>query len=135
MTRYLRTFLIGAATLLAAAPALAHSTVKNTVPASGSVLNTSPQEIVVTFNEPARMTSIAVDEPGTGERKLEATPGGLASTFTIVEPKLGSGRNEIKWKALSKDGHPIQGSIIIVIRNGPTVPSSASATPDHKGGH
>lgn len=121
--------------LMAAAPAFAHSTVKSVTPASGSVLLASPAEIVITFNEPARMTSVVVDEPGTGERKLDATPGGLASSFTLPAPKLGSGRNEIKWKALSKDGHPIQGSIIIVIRHGPAVPEGTNTTPEHKVGH
>jgi copper resistance protein C len=121
--------------LMAAAPAFAHSTVKSVTPASGSVLLASPAEIVITFNEPARMTSIVVDEPGAGERKLDAMPSGLATTFTLPAPKLGSGRNEIKWKALSKDGHPIQGSIIIVIRHGPAVPGGTNTTPEHKDGH
>jgi len=121
--------------LAVVAPAFAHSTVKSVTPASGSVLLTSPAEVVITFNEPARMTSVVVDEPGTGERKLDATPSGLASTFTLPAPKLGSGRNEIKWKALSKDGHPIQGSIIIVIRHGPAIPQGTNTAPEHKDGH
>lgn len=135
MKSFLKALAPAAIVLLAATPAFAHSTVKSVTPASGSVLLTSPAEVVITFNEPARITSIVVDEPGTGERKLEATPGGLASTFTLPAPKLGSGRNEIKWKALSKDGHPIQGSIIIVIRNGPALPQGTSLAPEHREGH
>lgn len=135
MKSFLKALAPAAVVLFAATPAFAHSTVKNVTPASGSVLLASPAEVVITFNEPARITSVVVDEPGTGERKLEATPGGLASTFTLPAPKLGSGRNEIKWKALSKDGHPIQGSIIIVIRNGPAIPPGTNQTPEHREGH
>lgn len=135
MKSFLKALAPAAIVLFAATPAFAHSTVKSVTPASGSVLLASPAEVVITFNEPARITSIVVDEPGTGERKLEATPGGLASTFTLPAPKLGSGRNEIKWKALSKDGHPIQGSIIIVIRNGPALPQGTSPAPEHREGH
>lgn len=135
MSRFLKAAMLGLALTSMASPAFAHSTVKSVTPASGSILVASPAEIVITFSEPARLTSVVVDEPGTGERKLAATPGGLASVVTLPAPNLGSGRNEIKWKALSKDGHPIQGSIIIVIRHGPAVPEGANAAADHKAGH
>lgn len=119
MKTLLRSLIVGIALTAAAAPALAHSTIKDTFPKSGSVLLVSPEEIIINFNEPARMTSVVLAEAGMPERKLEFTPGsGSATTFKLPAPKLGSGRNEIKWKALSKDGHPISGSIIIVIRAG-----------------
>jgi methionine-rich copper-binding protein CopC len=130
MTRYFRSLVFGAAMLLAAAPALAHSTVKNTVPVSGSVLPTSPAEVTINFNEAARVTSIVLIEAGKGERKLDFMPSGSATSFMVHDPKLGTGRNEIKWKALSKDGHPIEGSIIIVIKPGAT-PSSPAPAKDH----
>jgi copper resistance protein C len=110
MASYLRALAIGAALILSASPALAHSTVKSTIPASGSVVNRSPESVFINFNEPARMTSVVVAGTGGEERKLEFTPpSGSTTTFRIPAPKLGAGRNEIKWKALSKDGHPISG--------------------------
>ena len=116
---------------VSAAPALAHSTVKSTAPVSGSILPASPTEVTITFNEPARMTSIVVVEAGKPERKLEFMPGGSATVFMVHNPNLATGRNEIKWTALSKDGHPISGSIIIVIKPGAT-PSSPAPSADHK---
>lgn len=121
--------------VMSAGAAHAHSTLRSVSPASGTILNASPAEVIMTFSEPARLTSVVVDEPGKGERRLEVTPDGLASTFTLPAPMLGSGRNEIRWKALSKDGHPIQGSIIIVVRHGPAVPAGASAEPEHRADH
>ncbi len=120
---------------MSAAPALAHSTVKSTAPVSGSILPASPAEVTITFNEPARMTSIIVVEAGKPERKLEFKPGGSSTVFMVHEPKLSTGRNEIKWTALSKDGHPISGAIIIVIKPG-AAPSSPRPAPshDHQGG-
>ncbi len=130
MIRYSRTLMVGAVMALAAAPALAHSTVKNTVPASGSILAASPAEITINFNEAARVTSIILIEPGKPERKLDFMPSGSSTSFMVHDPKLATGRNEIKWKALSKDGHPIEGSIIIVIKPGAT-PSSPPPAKDH----
>ena len=136
MTSYLRALAIGAALILSAAPALAHSTVKSTIPASGSVVNRSPESVFINFIEPARMTSVVVAGTGGEERKLEFTPpSGSTTTFRIPEPKLGAGRNEIKWKALSKDGHPISGSIIIVMKAGPTSSGDAPATDEEHTPH
>lgn len=115
---------------VSAAPALAHSTVKSTAPVSGSILPASPAELTITFNEPARMASIVVVEAGKPERKLEFMPGGSATVFMVHNPNLATGRNEIKWTALSKDGHPISGSIIIVIKPG-AAPSSPKPAPSH----
>ena len=99
-----------------AAAALAHSTVKSTVPASGSILSASPPEVVINFNEPARLVSVVVTRADAAERKLQFQPVGESATFTIAAPQLASGRNEIKWRALSKDGHPISGTIIMVVK-------------------
>lgn len=124
MKRFLTSLGLGLALAVTSAPALAHSTVKGTVPVSGSILPVSPPEIVINFNQEARLTSLVVSEPGKPERKLDFMPGGASTSFMAHDPRLGVGRNEIKWKALSKDGHPIEGTIIIVIKPGatPTTP-------------
>ena len=111
------------------APALAHSTLKKTVPASGSVLAASPDEVLIEFNEPARLTSVVVESAGQEERRLEFSPSDSATSFTIRAPKLANGRNELRWKALSKDGHPIGGSIIVVIK--PGAEAKAPPSPGH----
>ncbi len=131
MSRHLRMLALGAALVLAAAPALAHSTVKSTVPVSGSVLPSSPAEVTINFNEAARVTSIVVVEAGKPERKLDFMPAGSTTSVMVHNPGLAAGRNEVQWKALSKDGHPISGSIIIVIKPGAT-PSSPAPAAEHK---
>jgi copper resistance protein C len=113
---------------LFAMTAFAHSTVKSTVPASGSILTASPPEVVINFNEPARLVSVLITSVGAAERKLQFTPAGEAASFTIAAPALANGRNEIKWRALSRDGHPINGTIILVVKSA-AAPASAGATP------
>lgn len=97
--------------------AFAHSTVKNTVPVSGAVLTSSPPEVVINFNEPAHLVSVILASAGAPERKLQFTPTAESTSFTIAAPQLEAGRNEIKWRALSKDGHPISGTIVLVVNS------------------
>lgn len=96
--------------------AYAHSTIKATIPSSGAVLAASPPEIVLELNEAARLTSLVAVAPDGSERKLAFEPPGSAKRFTASAPQLADGRNEVRWKALSRDGHPVGGKIIIVIK-------------------
>lgn len=134
MKRVLQLLVIVAAMATSALPAFAHSTLKGTIPASGSILPASPTVVTITFNESARLTAVVVAQAGKPDRKLDAMPSGSATSFMIHDPNLETGRNEIKWTALSKDGHPISGSIIIVIKPG-AAPSAPTGTPDHHTGH
>ena len=102
--------------VIAPLAASAHSTVKRTSPASGSVLSASPARIVIELNEEARLTSVVAVAADETERKLPFSPAGSALSFTVEAPGLAAGRNEVRWKALSKDGHPIAGTIILVIK-------------------
>ena len=106
--------LLGAAAL--ATSASAHSTLKSSTPASGSVLTASPPAITLEFNEATRLVSVGVFI-GDDERRLRMTPSGSGVRFTTAAaPNLPRGRNVIRWRAISRDGHPVEGTIIIVIR-------------------
>jgi methionine-rich copper-binding protein CopC len=86
-----------------------------TSPKSGAVLTQSPPAIEIKFEHDASLTSVVVVEAGKPERKLEFSPKGSGKVFTVTNANLASGRSEIQWKALSKDGHVVSGSIILVI--------------------
>jgi methionine-rich copper-binding protein CopC len=103
------------ATFALVAPARAHTTLRGSDPASGSVLTQSPPGLTLTFMEPARLTSLVLVTVA-GQRRLPFTPSGAALSFVAAEPALEAGRNEVRWTALSQDGHVIEGSIIIVLR-------------------
>jgi methionine-rich copper-binding protein CopC len=95
--------------------AIAHTPVIATSPKNGSTLEHAPPSIEISFRDPVRLTSIVAVESGKPERKLEFTPTDSAAKFTVTGPKLGAGRIEIQWKALSKDGHVISGSFLFTI--------------------
>lgn len=101
---------------LLATHAIAHTTVTGSSPKSGSTLEQSPPSIEITFRDAVRLTSIVAVDAGKAERKLAFIPTDSAARFTVNEPKLGAGRTEIRWRALSKDGHVISGTLIFVIQ-------------------
>jgi len=92
----------------------AHTTA-TTTPKTGTVLAQSPPVIEITFAHEARLTSVVVVDTSKSERKLAFAPVGSAKVFTVSNPQLKPGRNEIQWKALSKDGHVVSGTLLLVI--------------------
>lgn len=101
---------------LVASAALAHTSATGTTPKSGSVLDASPANIGITFKEAARLTSVVVHQEGKPERKLTFTPQGSATEFSIDNPALEPGKSEVRWTALSKDGHVVKGVIVLTVK-------------------
>ena len=110
-------FRAGLALAALAVPAAveAHTALRASIPPSGSVLTQSPPVLTLTFLDPASLTSLTL-VTAAGERRLTFTPTGSALTFSAPKPSLVRGRNEVRWKALSRDGHVVEGSIIVVLR-------------------
>jgi methionine-rich copper-binding protein CopC len=110
---------LGCLALLALVVALgagAHTTVEKTKPATDAPLDSSPPTIEIRFKHPVQMTSVVVLDAAKSERKLAFTPATSAALITISEPALQVGRNEIRWKGLSKDGHVITGTLLFVVK-------------------
>jgi methionine-rich copper-binding protein CopC len=97
-------------------PTFAHTAIAGSKPKSGSVLEKSPPVVEISFKHTAHMVSVVLHETGKAERQLAFTPSGGATSFRVLSPNLVSGRSEIRWRALSSDGHVISGSLIFVIK-------------------
>lgn len=113
--------------MLVSLPALAHTPLKATVPASGAVLTESPAIIEFEFAKPVRLTLVRIDAAGLEGRKLEFAPQASSARFDVKAPDLALGRNEIHWTALSPDGHVIDGVIVLVLDKDPSPAAAASA--------
>lgn len=116
MTRPFSAAALVALLALMAGAAAAHTMLHGSSPASGSILAASPKEITLTFMEPTRLASVSVEGPGRPERRLKVLTKGAASVIVIPKPQLVPGRNSIRWRAVSADGHVVAGEIILVVR-------------------
>ncbi|HEY7643161.1 MAG TPA: copper resistance CopC family protein [Steroidobacteraceae bacterium] len=103
--------LLSLATLVPVFQAAAHTTLESSSPPSGATLDQSPPVIEMKFHHPVSLTSVVVVDAGKTERKLEFAPHASAAEFKVSNPQLAAGHNEIKWKALSQDGHVVSGSL------------------------
>jgi copper transport protein len=115
-----------AAAALAVAPAFAsaHAYLVRTSPAASRVLNTPPKSVGLTFDEAVepRFAIISVtDARGT---QLTAGPVHRSPTdpdtlLVAVRPNLPQGWYLIYWRAISVDGHPVQGAFTYAIGPNP----------------
>jgi len=121
----MKRLVLGAFALLGLVVALgagAHTTVEKTRPATDAPLASSPPTIEIQFKHAVQMTSVVVLDATKSERKLTFTPATSATLVTLNEPAMQVGRNEIRWKGLSKDGHVISGTLVFVVKPSSTNP-------------
>lgn len=92
--------------------ASAHATLIGSDPAEGAVLDVAPERITFTFNE-------SVIGVPSGTTVFDATGAEVASTSTVTGSQLfvdlgeevGEGTLVVVWRLVSRDGHPIGGSL------------------------
>ena len=99
--------------LLGAAPASAHAELLETDPAEGAVVETAPESVTLTFNEPVRLTSqeIAVYDAEGEEVASSAAANGPEVTVGLSDAAtMDHGTYVLSWNVLSGDGHPIAGA-------------------------
>ncbi len=108
-------FLLAIAVLgVFAAPALAHANLVSSTPAPSSVLEDSPEQIVLDFNEAvsASLSSIELFDQDSQRVELAApTPGADDSIVTASVPKLDDGLYAVIWRVSSDDGHVVDGTL------------------------
>jgi methionine-rich copper-binding protein CopC len=104
------------ALLLSTMGVWAHTTLTGSTPKDGSTLDQSPPAIEISFRDAVRLTSAVVIGADKQERRLEFVAGDKPNSFKLQQPKLGPGRNEVQWKALSKDGHVVAGSLVFTVK-------------------
>ena len=96
----------------------AHTTLSDSSPKNNATLAQSPPTIEIQFRDPAKLTAVVAVGEDKAERKLGFAASDKPNSFAIAEPNLTRGRNEIKWTALSHDGHVIRGTLVFTIDAG-----------------
>ncbi|MGD9738811.1 MAG: copper resistance protein CopC [Bauldia sp.] len=97
-----------------ATPASAHAVLLETSPATGAVLDTVPESLRITFNEPVNPTVLRlIDATGTATEIEDFARDG--ASIVIATPPVAEGTNVLSWRVVSADGHPIGGSVVFSI--------------------
>lgn len=129
----LASLLLAAAVLLVpASPASAHDELVSTDPSADAVLETLPERITLTFSADvltdAGATVVEVtDADGTSLADGAPEPAGAEVTQALAGPA--SGAVTVKWRVVSSDGHPIDGSFAFTVPEAAPTPTSTPTTP------
>jgi len=116
--------------LAPAAPAQAHAALLATDPADRAALDTAPDAVTLTFNEPVRPVDEAMRlVDGNGEE--QSVPAAVSDTAVVVDlPDLTDGPYYLNWRVISADSHPISGVLSFTVGTGaaPPPPTEAAET-------
>jgi copper transport protein len=110
--------------LIAPATASAHAYLVKTVPTPGAILDTPPHTIALTYDEAVepRFAIISVTN-ARGDQQTTApvhrSPSNPDTLVVPLKPHLPTGWYLIYWRAISVDGHPVQGGFTFAVGPNP----------------
>lgn len=116
-----------AAVLVAAAPAQAHTTLKEASPAKDSTVP-PPSQIVLTFNDEVMVPRVVVTDAGGATHQSGAAQVDGVKVIQAIEGTLEPGTYTVSWRVVAQDGHPITGTYEFTVEGTPQTPT-ASAEP------
>ena len=94
--------------------AAAHASLSSSTPAAGSVVDTAPSQIVLTFTEPVDPTANSIRLIDSANTAIELgaidQSHGSSSIVAAIPTTLADGTYLVSWSAVSADSHPIRGA-------------------------
>lgn len=115
---------------LAAAPAQAHDSLRSTSPAKDSTVTTAPEQVSLTLSQPPTDAaslnfSVIKVTDSTGRTLSDGKVSITDATLSTTVAKGANGPVTVLWRAVSSDGHPIEGSYSFTVQD----PALTAATP------
>ncbi|GIM96763.1 copper resistance CopC/CopD family protein [Paractinoplanes toevensis] len=119
---------------LPASPASAHAALIGSVPAPGSIVGTSPTEIVVTFSEGITAVTGRVQVLDPDGKRISGTPTVSGTTLRIPVRKAAQplGTYLISYRVISADSHPVGGAITFSVGAPSATPPEAGPAETHR---
>ena len=97
-------------------PAAAHSPLISSSPANGDVLAAAPPAIKMKFRSTARLVRLALTGAQSGEVTLSEEHLMVEKhRHTVALPAIAADEYEVRWRALSADGHVVKGNFSFTV--------------------
>ena len=103
-------FLSGLALVTFGVTASAHAHLEKSTPADGSVITTSPSNLVLNFSAAARLTALSIQKGDEPPQNLKPLPTTAAQQISVALPQLAPGTYSVSWRVMSDDGHLMSGT-------------------------
>lgn len=96
----------------------AHSPLLSSSPEDGASVTAVPEAFEMRFKGTARLVRFTLSGEAAGEIELgKAHLMVEAQDHTVLLPQLGADAYEVRWRAMSADGHIIKGSLSFTIQS------------------
>ncbi len=118
---------------VAAGPALAHDALQSTSPEADTTVTSAPGTVSLTLSEPPtdsqslNLNVITVTD-GEGKTLSDGTVTVTGATISTTVTPGANGPHKVLWRAVSADGHPIEGSYAYTVQD-PARTASAAPSP------
>ncbi|GAB3858987.1 copper resistance CopC/CopD family protein [Nocardioides maradonensis] len=121
---------VAALLVLVAAPSFAHATVQSSDPAPGSVLQTAPTSVTITFDEAVTAVPQAMRVFGPDGSRVDTgavlRPDGDGNRLGIAVDAQAKGTYLVSWRVISADSHPVSGAFTFSVGRTTTAPTAAA---------
>ena len=126
-------FALGAL-LIPAGPASAHAALLGSVPAPGSVIGTSPTEILIQFSEAVTPVAgrVQVLDPDGKRISGEATAAGATLRIPVRRSGRPLGTYLVSYRVISADSHPVGGAVTFSVGAPSAQPPAAEPSGSHR---
>lgn len=117
---------------LPASPAFAHDELVSTDPPADAVLDALPAQITFTYSADIlteQGTAVVEVTDATGASLTEGTPVVSGADVTQTLAGSASGAVTVKWRVVSSDGHPIDGTFSFTVNAASPTPTATASTP------
>jgi copper transport protein len=121
----------------AAQTAFAHAELSAYAPSNCAVLQSAPENVMLKFSEPVRLTALSVQKDGAAKQSLGPLPTETSDQFVVTAPALENGHYMVSWRALSEDTHVMTGDFMFVVGATEHAPhmNCAADVHGHEGAH
>jgi methionine-rich copper-binding protein CopC len=110
-----------------ATPGSAHARLTGTSPGDGASLAVLPPSVRLTFSDPLDPQFVQVRVTGP-QGPVAGSPAVRGATVTVPTPAGGPGRWTVDYRVVSRDGHPVSGSVSFTV-TGPATPTGSGTSP------
>ena len=119
MKRLLIAVTAAAMPLVAATPALAHTSVREMNIAENARLARAPESFTIVFSGQTGLANVTLANAAGEIIPLAFTaPREMAATYTIPLPALQAGSYTLSWRTIAHDGHAMPGTVHFVVTGG-----------------
>ena len=97
------------ASLVFSVGAQAHTHVEKTMPADQSTVKLAPTEIMLHFNEPARVTGLSIQKDGDAAQAIKTLPTESSAMVSVPVAALKPGKYTVTYRVMGSDMHVMTG--------------------------